>query len=122
MEKVAKIFLFAYTKSLRERSTIRKSITLDIDFGKLNSLLEDPEVSVVECRGPGVPLKIVKKNKKVETEVILEKEEIEKLFSELSSRLGKEIKGPIFKEEIGNFRIIGIISKNLGPRFLIQKR
>lgn len=114
--EVAKFFLIAYGKKFVQE---KKEISRHLDFGRINSLLEDPEVSLIECEGATTPLKIIKKEKKIETNIILSEKEIKKIIEKFS--FGKKITEPVFQGQLENFRITAILSKNLGMRFLIQR-
>ncbi|HLC77623.1 MAG TPA: hypothetical protein VJH92_00680 [Candidatus Nanoarchaeia archaeon] len=96
-------------------------VDVQIDLGRLNNIISNPETISVECNGAEEPLKI-KNTRGVSTSNInLNKEEIMKIiqnFSEMSKIPAHE---GIFKVAVGNFIISSVISDVVGSRFIIRK-
>jgi hypothetical protein len=96
-------------------------VNKDIDLVKLNPLINDPKVKLIECEGEGqnIVVKGVMGVKK--TPIILDKEEI----NDITQRFSRESKIPaqegIFKVTAGRLILTAVISQTVGTKFIIKK-
>jgi len=98
-----------------------KPIFASIDLGKLNSMIKDQETSLIQCDGAGIPIKIKKQGKIVDTIVSLSEDEIKNLIRKFVDRAGMTLTEPVFKASIGNLTITAVTSSFSGSRFVISK-
>lgn len=92
-----------------------------IDLGKLNQIIQNPEVMIIECNGPNEPL-IVKGFRGMKTlNTTLAKEEISEIIKKFSETTRIPINEGVFKVAAGKFIISAIVSEVLGSRFIIKK-
>ncbi len=92
------------------------------DFGKINRIINDKEVSIIQCDGENIPLKI-NKNGKIETlNITLDEREINVIIRRFSDRLNQEITKPVFRALLNNLELVAISSSFSGSRFVITKK
>ncbi len=103
---------------LRYLKPIPKEINMNL--GKINSLLKDPQISSLECNGEGKNI-IVNAPSPKTTEIILTKEEIEKILEEFSRVSKIPIEEGIVKIASGRFILLAAVSKIVPTRFIIKK-
>jgi hypothetical protein len=93
----------------------------EIELEKLNPLIQDPGVRLIECDGPDKYV-IVKGSMGTQpTEVQLTKEEIEKTIQKFSELTKIPAEEGVFKVVYGNLIFSAIISKTIDTRFIIEK-
>ena len=90
---------------------------LELDLGKLNSLIKNPTINNIECNGANE--NILADNQK--TNVTLTEFEIGYIIKKFSEAGKTPIHDGIFKVTAGNLIITAIISETLGSRFIIKK-
>lgn len=92
-----------------------------VDLGKLNPLLSDPFVKIIECNGANENI-IVKGNMgEKKTGIILDKEEINNLINIFSKETRIPIQEGIYKVVLGRLIFLAIISEVVGSKFIIKK-
>ncbi|MBI2630027.1 hypothetical protein HYW76_02920 [Candidatus Pacearchaeota archaeon] len=93
----------------------------NIDFGRLDVLIKDARVTMIECSGPGkfVVAKVL--GKPSVTNLSLTQEEITKLIKEFSREARIPIIEGTFKAYVGNLMINAVISELTGTRMIITK-
>lgn len=94
---------------------------LEIDLGKLNSLINDPLVKNIECNGPGQNVVIVGIMGRKKTNIFLSKEEISEIVKKFSETTKIPIHEGIFRAVAGKLIFSAIISNLLGSKFIIKK-
>ena len=94
---------------------------ISIDLGNLNSFIQDKDVSVIECDGIHIPIKITKHGEVYETKIILSEDEIKSIIRKFADRAGEDLTEPIFKTTVANLSITAIISEFAGSKFVISK-
>lgn len=92
-----------------------------IDLGKLNSVIQDPGVSSIECQGENIPLTTKGSAGKRKTNVSLTKEEISQIFETFSIEARIPLHEGVFKAAVGQLVISAIISDIVGSQFIIRK-
>jgi hypothetical protein len=93
---------------------------IEIDLGKLNPLLKDPAVKIIEG-SPDERVRVMGTMGTRYTDIFMSKEDIEIVinkFSELSKI--PTIEG-IYRVVVGNLNLSAIISEVIGSRFVIKK-
>jgi len=94
---------------------------LDIDLGKLNPFLQDPNVREIETEGEDEVVTVKGTMGKKPTSVKLSKEEIDEILDKFS----KEAKIPktegLFKVTLGNLILTAMVSEAISSRFIIKK-
>ena len=94
---------------------------LEIDLGKINPLMQDPVVQIIECHGPEKPV-IVRVPTERKTNIVLSKDDIDAIIKEFSAK-GK-IPVPesgVFRVAAGRFILSAIMSDVVGTKFIIKK-
>ncbi len=91
-----------------------------IDLRKLNPLIYDPKVQVIECPGPNRNVLVRIGNTKV-TKITLTKDEIDSIINKFSKESKIPVMPGVFKAAVGNLIITAVISEHVGSRFIINK-
>jgi len=101
---------------------IRPSPTAkNIELGKLNPLIEDPMVKIIECYGPGENLVVQGNMGTQKTGIILNIEEIEDILQKFSRETKIPLHEGVFKVVVGKLMFLAIISEIVGSKFIIKK-
>jgi hypothetical protein len=98
-----------------------KNISLFIDLGQLNILINDQETTLIQCDGINQPLRINKAGKLILTDMALDEREIMDIINKFSLRSQTPVTEPIFRANTEHLAITAIIS-SLGSKFVIIKR
>jgi len=104
---------FAY---LRPNATT----AVKLDLGKLNPLLDDPAISVIESNGPNQYTIVRGRMGTKPTQIVLTKEEIDQILQTFSKKSKIPIGEGVTKIVLGNLSLSAIISPE-GSRFSIKK-
>lgn len=91
-----------------------------IDLGKLNPLMQDMTVQVIECHGPGKEV-IVRVPTERKTSITLTKEEIDKIVNAFSESAKIPVTEGVFRVAAGKMIFTAIISEVVGTKFIIKK-
>lgn len=94
---------------------------LNINLGKLNPLVKDPLVKIIECNGPEEKIIVMGAMGRKNTHIILKKEEIDSVIETFSEASRIPVQEGMFKAVAGNLIISAIISDVIGSKFIIQK-
>jgi hypothetical protein len=94
---------------------------LEIDLGKLNSLINDPLVKNIECNGAGQNIVITGTMGRKKTNIFLSKEEINEIVKKFSETTKIPVHEGIFRAVAGKLIFSAIISDLLGSKFTIRK-
>jgi len=90
-------------------------------FKKLEPLLKDKTVLLIECPGPGKNILVKRYNQKNITRIVLSQSEISKIINEFSEKARIPIIGGILKAAVDNLIISAVVSEYVGSRFVITK-
>jgi len=90
-------------------------------ISKIDFLLKDPGVQLIECPGTGINVIVKSRNQIYNTKVILSEEEIKKIIEYFSVQAKIPIIGGLLKAAVGNIIISAISSDYAGSRFIINK-
>jgi hypothetical protein len=93
-----------------------------VDLGKLNSLITDPTVESIQCDGSFMPVKIVRNDQEVNTQIELDDRDINEIINKFAQASQKQVQGPVFKATIHGLTISAVISEFAGTKFIITKR
>lgn len=94
---------------------------IELDLGKLNPLLADPGVSVIESNGPDQQIIVRGRMGTKPTGMILTKEEIDKIIQTFSEKSKIPVGEGATKIVLGKFMLSAIISQESGSRFILKK-
>ncbi len=92
-----------------------------IDLGKLNVLVQDPNVKVIECEGEDTKVFVIGTMGKKPTSIVLSKEEIDAIIDKFSEESKIPKTTGIFKVVVGKLMLNAMISDAVGTRFIIKK-
>lgn len=92
-----------------------------IKLEKLNFLVQDPRVTVIECPGPGKFILARTSGQITTTRISLTQEEIQSIINVFSEQAKIPIVSGLFKAAVGNLIITAVISDLVGSRFIITK-
>lgn len=93
---------------------------VEIDLGKLNSLVQDPVVRRIECNGPGEYIVAMVPMPRY-TNIILNKEEIEEMIKIFEKKSRIPAHEGIYNVAVGKLIFSAIISDVIGSKFSINK-
>lgn len=93
----------------------------EIDLGKLNPLIKDPLIKVIECNGPDEHVMVTGSMGTKPTGIILNKEEIDDIIIIFSDASKIPVHEGVFKVAIGRLILSAIVSEIVGSKFIIRK-
>lgn len=93
----------------------------NIELGKLDALVNDPRVRIIECHGPGENIIVQGKMGTKKTGITLDKEEIDTIIQRFSRETKIPVQEGIFKVVAGRLIFMAIISNIVGSKFTIKK-
>jgi len=96
-------------------------IQRSIDLGKLNPLIEDPFVKVIECNGPNERILVIGTMGRKSTKIILNNEEIDDVINRFSEAAKIPVHEGVFRVVFGILILSAIVSGVIGSKFLIRK-
>lgn len=108
-------------KITKAPTQIAPAVAPTIDLDKLNTFIQDATVTMIQCDGTNLPIKINKEGKLQETVVTLSEDEIKLIIKKFADRTNQPIIEPIFKTQLGNLSITAVISTYAGSKFVISK-
>ncbi|GBE19499.1 hypothetical protein BMS3Abin17_00222 [archaeon BMS3Abin17] len=92
-----------------------------IDLGKLNPLISDPVISIIECDSADENI-IVKGSMGIKkTNIKLTKEDIKEIINKFSEKTKIPVQEGVFKVAVGKLIFTAIISEIVSSRFIIRK-
>ena len=118
--KMQNIFKAPLAQNL-QRATSQPSQLIS-NTSKLDNLIRDPSVNEIECMGADIPLLVKKRGLTQKTPVALSVEEIYELIAEFSQKTRIPVLKGSIKAALNNLIITAVLSENLGPRFILQKK
>lgn len=92
-----------------------------INLGKLDPLVRDPLVRVIECNGPNEKIIVMGVMGRKSTGIILTKEEIDETVKKFSDAAKIPVHEGIFRVAFGGLFFSTIVSEIIGSKFLIKK-
>ena len=94
---------------------------VELDLGKLNPLLADPAVNVIESNNPDQGVIVKGRMGTKPTSIILSKEEIDQIIQIFSKKSKIPAGEGAVKIALGRYILSAIISEEAGSRFIITK-
>ena len=92
-----------------------------IDLGKLNPLIRDPLVKVIECNGDDKKIIVMGRMGRKSTKIILTKEEVDNMINKFSEAAKIPVQEGVFKVVFGTLIFSAIVSEVVSSKFLIRK-
>ncbi len=92
-----------------------------IDMGKLNVLVQDPMVRIIECGGPDENIFVGGAMGRKPTAIKLSEDEIEAILGKFSTASKIPVNEGLFKAAIGNVILSAVVSDIVGIKFVIRK-
>jgi len=108
-------------KTLREIKPEAKPRPKGFALGKIESLLRDKEIQLIECPGPNKNLLVKKHNKINTTRITLDQAEITDILHSFAKEAQIPVVGGILKAAVGDLVVSAVISEFVGSRFIINK-
>ncbi|MDP2925403.1 MAG: hypothetical protein Q8N99_03460 [Nanoarchaeota archaeon] len=99
----------------------REITPMESGYKKIEPILKDATIQMIECPGPGKNLLVKKYDKINVTRLTLSQSQITDIISEFSKQARIPPVGGILKAAIGNMIISAVISEFVGSRFIINK-
>jgi hypothetical protein len=93
----------------------------EIDLGKLNPLLKDNHVRVIECNGENESIVVEGTMGRKITQIALNKEEIDEIIRKFSEEGKIPIKEGIHRIVVGRLIFSAIVSEIVSTKFIIRK-
>jgi len=98
-----------------------KTIKEPFDLNKIQVLLDDPEVTSIECQGENKELIIKKRNQLMKTEIKLEKKDILEVIKQFSEKARIPLIEGLLRARVGDLQISAVVSEVTSSRFLITR-
>ncbi len=92
-----------------------------IDLEKINPLIKDPAVKIIECYGPDENIIVRGTMGEKRTNIILSKEDVNQIIAKFSETAKIPINEGIFRVVVGRLILSAIISEVIGSKFIIKK-
>jgi len=92
-----------------------------LELGKLNPLIEDETITLIQCDGANLPIKIVKERRTEEIEILLSEEEIKSVIKAFANASSQPITEPLFRTSFKGIIFSAVISAFAGSRFTITR-
>lgn len=92
-----------------------------LNLEKLNPLVQDNRVTVIECPGPNKLILVRTIGQITTTRISLNQEEIQNIINVFSKQAKIPLVSGLFKAAVGNLIITAVISELVGSRFIITK-
>ena len=108
-------------KVLRETKPEAKPRPAGFALGKIESLLRNKEIQLIECPGPNKNLLVKKYNKINTTRITLNQAEITDILYSFAKEAQIPVVGGILKAAVGDLVVSAVISEFVGSRFIINK-
>ncbi|MBI2042797.1 hypothetical protein HYT25_00210 [Candidatus Pacearchaeota archaeon] len=93
----------------------------DVDVGKLNPLVKDPQVNLIECPGPDGNITVSGSMGTKSTGISLSRDEISDIIDRFSKASKIPVHEGVFKVVVGRLIFMAIVSEIIGSRFTIKK-
>ena len=93
----------------------------DVDLSRLNPLIKDPQVKIIECPGPEQNVMVTGTMGTQKTGIILNKDEISDIINRFSKISKIPVHDGVFKVVFGRFIFMAIVSEIVGSRFTLRK-
>ena len=92
-----------------------------LELGKLNPFIADETITMIQCDGANMPLKIVKERRTEEIDILLSEEEIKSVIKAFANASSQPITEPLFRTSYKGIIFSAVISAFAGSRFTITR-
>lgn len=100
---------------------IKSEYKVDLDLKKLNSLIQDQKVKVIECEGENEKIVVIGSMGRKPTPISLSSEEINEIINIFSNISKIPVSDGLFKVTVGHLEFSAMISQTISSRFIIRK-
>ena len=94
---------------------------VQIDLGKLNPLIKDSMVRVIQCDGPDEDISVQGNMGTKKTSISLSKEEITSVLRKFSEEAKIPIEDGAIRIVVGNLILLAVVSDVVSTKFIIKK-
>lgn len=108
-------------QSLNQMNMAAEPDKEESNLGKIEPLIKDNSIQLIECPGPGKSVLIKRYNQVNLSKIILNQDEINNIIDYFSKQTQIPVEEGILKASIGNLIISAVISEFVGSRFIINK-
>jgi hypothetical protein len=109
---------FNVQPKVQEKVPVQEPVEI-FELGKITKFAMDKMISLIECQGPDVPLRIKKENHLFSTDIKLSESEIKEIV-DLFSKEARTPVSPVFTASARKFSMTAILS-DYGSRFIIKR-
>ncbi len=88
---------------------------------KLDGLLDNPAVSLIEVYGPDKPLGVIMNRQKQKTRIVLNRKEIKDFLEKIAAEARIPLIEGVFRAAVDNFVVNAIVNEDIGSRFVLRK-
>ncbi|MBP7708211.1 hypothetical protein KA107_00880 [Candidatus Pacearchaeota archaeon] len=125
--------VITFQSTNRPKKFVQQTQTLKTNFSNLPSakpwesyrrifpILKDPLVTHIECKGPNIPIAVVKGGRNQLTNVTLTREEIDEYLNSISEKTRLPLVEGVFHVLVDNYYLNAILSNSIEPSFIIKK-
>jgi len=93
----------------------------DMDLGKLNPLIKDSMVKIIDCPGPDQNVVVTGNMGTKKTGIMLGRDEINEVVEKFSKESKIPVSEGVFRVVVGRFIFLAIVSEIIGSRFTLRK-
>jgi hypothetical protein len=116
-----------YSHPIKQKESINYQVieqnnNFGINLGKINPLIYDKEVTIIECPGADKFILVKKEGKINLTKMKISQDEIEQIINEFSQKSRIPTMEGIFKAIVGDCSINAVITDSQAHRFIIYKK
>lgn len=108
-------------KKLSEIEPLPSSIPSGFSLNKIDFLIQDPRVTIIECPGPEKFVITRTAGRTAMTKLSLNNQEIQSIIEKFANAAKIPIISGLFKAAVGNLVITAVVSDIAGNRFIITK-
>jgi len=91
-------------------------------MGKLNPILADPSVQLINCPGPNKNILVMRRGMIQQINLLFTADEIKLFLKEVSEKTKIPLLSGLFKVIFQNLTITAVVSEFIGSRFIIEKK
>lgn len=100
---------------------IPENFRVNLEFGRITLLINDPSIQLIECSGPGKNITIIRQGRKQLTKISLSSNEIKEILEKFAEKARVPLIEGVFRAVVDNFLVNAVISDSIGSRFIIKK-
>ena len=115
-------------KPIELRKPLRRIILAPVGYQpavqyniKIDALLNDASVKVIECPGPGRQFSIFRRGVRQMTKITMTQDEIRQFLERIAQEARIPLIEGIFRIAVDNFIVDAVVSEEIGSRFILKK-